>query len=59
MTGLEQMEHNIARCRVVLSIAASVVIYIDVETPLLARWFPFVSGPSPWIRGSSSSWRPT
>lgn len=45
MTGLERMEHNIARCRVVLSIAACLVVYIDVETPLLARWMPFVSGP--------------
>ena len=44
MTGLQQMEHNIARCRVVLSIAALMVVYIDPETPLLARWIPFVSG---------------
>ena len=44
MTGLEQMEHNIARCRVVLSLAAILVVYIDPETPLLARWIPFVSG---------------
>ena len=44
MTGLEQMEHNIARCRVVLSLAACVVVYIDVETPVLARWIPFVTG---------------
>jgi signal transduction histidine kinase len=42
--GLEQMEHNIARCRVVLSMAAILVVYIDPEEPLLARWIPFVSG---------------
>ena len=46
MTGLQQMEHNIARCRVVLSIAAMLVVYIDPEEPLLARWIPFVSGRS-------------
>jgi len=44
MTGLQQMETNIARCRVVLSVAAILVVYIDPETPLLARWIPFVSG---------------
>jgi signal transduction histidine kinase len=40
----QQMEYNIARCRVVLSVAAIMVVYIDPETPLLARWMPFVSG---------------
>lgn len=44
MTGLQQMEHNIARCRVVLSAAAILVVYIDPEAPLLAQWIPFVSG---------------
>jgi signal transduction histidine kinase len=44
MTGLQQMEHSIARCRVVLSIAAILVVYIDPEEPLLARWIPFISG---------------
>lgn len=44
MTGLQQMEHNIARCRVVLSLAAIMVVYIDPEKPLVARWIPFVSG---------------
>lgn len=43
-TGLEKMEHNIARCRVVLSIAATLVVYIDPEEPLLARWIPIVTG---------------
>jgi signal transduction histidine kinase len=38
------MERNIARCRMVLSLAAILVVYIDPETPLLSRWVPFVSG---------------
>src|SRR5580765_3912738 len=41
---LRQMERNIARCRVVLSVAAIAVVYIDPETPLLSQWIPFVSG---------------
>lgn len=43
--GLPQMEHNIARCRVVLSIAAILVVYIDPEEPLLAHSIPFTNGP--------------
>lgn len=39
-----QIEYNIARCRVVLSLAAILVVYIDPETPLLASWIPFHSG---------------
>lgn len=42
--GLQHMEQNIARCRVVLSVAAIMVVYIDPETPLLSHWIPFVSG---------------
>ncbi len=41
---LEHMEHTIARCRVVLSLTALVVVYIDPEAPLLAQWIPFVVG---------------
>jgi signal transduction histidine kinase len=41
---LEHMEYTIARCRLVLSIAALVVVYVDPEAPLLAQWIPFVSG---------------
>src|SRR4051794_15985891 len=37
-TGLQQMEHNIARCRVMLSLAAFVVVYIDPEEPIISRW---------------------
>lgn len=44
MTGLQQMEHHIARGRVALSLAAIAVVYVDPEPPLLARWIPFVSG---------------
>jgi len=43
-TRLWQMEYNIARCRVVFSIAAILVVYIDPEEPLLSRWIPFSSG---------------
>jgi signal transduction histidine kinase len=39
-----RMERQIARCRVLLSLAAIVTVYIDPQTPLLARWIPFVSG---------------
>jgi signal transduction histidine kinase len=42
---LRQMERNIARCRVLLSIAASAVVYIDPETPLMSRWVAWTSGP--------------
>jgi hypothetical protein len=41
---LEHMEYTIARCRVVLSVAALVVVYIDPEAPLIAQWIPFVTG---------------
>jgi hypothetical protein len=41
---LEHMEYTIARCRVVLSVAALVVVYIDPEAPLLAQWIPIVWG---------------
>lgn len=43
-TGLQQMEHNIARCRLLLSLAALVVVYADPEEPLLARWIPITWG---------------
>lgn len=43
--GRRQIERHIAWCRVVLSVAAIVVVYVDSETPLLARWIPFLSGP--------------
>jgi signal transduction histidine kinase len=42
---LRRMEQTIARCRVVLSVAAVAVVYIDPETPLLSRWIPWRSGP--------------
>jgi len=44
-TGVQQMEQNIARCRLVLSIAAMVAVYVDPTEPLLSRWVPLVSGP--------------
>ena len=42
---LRQMERSIARCRVVLSIAAIAVVYIDPETPLMSRWTTWTTGP--------------
>src|SRR5262245_32719256 len=42
--GVPQLEQNIARCRIVLSIAALVAVYIDPAEPLLSRWIPLVSG---------------
>ena len=44
-TGVQQMEQNIARCRLVLSLAAIVAVYVDPAEPLLARWISLVSGP--------------
>jgi signal transduction histidine kinase len=43
-TGVPQLEQNIARCRIVLSMAAIVAVYIDPAEPLLSRWIPLVSG---------------
>jgi signal transduction histidine kinase len=42
---LRTMEVNVARGRVVLSLAATLVVYLDPEVPLVARWIPFTSGP--------------
>lgn len=42
--GLQQMERSIARCRVVLSVAAILVVYIDPGEPLLGRWIEIASG---------------
>ena len=40
-----QLEQNIARCRLVLSIAAFAAVYVDPAEPLLSRWIPLQSGP--------------
>jgi signal transduction histidine kinase len=46
MTSIErQIEQNLARCRVILSIAAIATVYIDPETPLMSRWIHWTSGP--------------
>jgi signal transduction histidine kinase len=47
VTGIDlrSMEQHIARARVVLAFAAMLVVYIDPETPVLARWIPFIHGP--------------
>jgi signal transduction histidine kinase len=44
-TGVPQLEQNIARCRIALSIAAIAAVYIDPAEPLLSRWIPLTSGP--------------
>src|SRR6516162_88136 len=43
--GLLSIDRNIARCRLILSIAAIAAMYIDPAEPLLSRWIPLVSGP--------------
>lgn len=43
-TGVPQLEQNIARCRMILSLAAITAVYIDPAEPLLSRWIPLVSG---------------
>ncbi|MBY0274250.1 hypothetical protein K2Z84_02825 [Candidatus Binatia bacterium] len=44
-TGLVNEEHDVARCRVMLSLAAIVVVYVDPGEPLITRWFNLASGP--------------
>lgn len=44
-TGLPRIEQNIARCRLILSVAALVAMYVDPTEPLLSRWVPLTSGP--------------
>ena len=43
-TGEPQLEQNIARARIVLSLAALVAVYVDPAQPLLSHWVPLVSG---------------
>ena len=45
------IERNITRCRVILSVAAFVTVYIDPTRPTLTRWTPLTGGPfmlDPW-----------
>ena len=44
-TSVPQIEPKIARCRLILSIAALVAMYVDPTEPLLARWISMTSGP--------------
>src|SRR5882724_2946452 len=39
------VERNIAQCRVILSVAAFVAVYIDPTRPTLMRWMPLTGGP--------------
>ncbi len=40
------IERSIAQCRVMLSVAAFVTVYIDPTRPTLTRWLPPTGGPS-------------
>ena len=42
---LTDVERNIAQCRVILSVAAFVAVYIDPTRPTLMRWIPLTGGP--------------
>src|SRR5439155_6799770 len=42
---LTDVERNIAQCRVILSVAAFVAVYIDPTRPTLMRWMPLTGGP--------------
>lgn len=47
-----QIEDRIARCRLILSMAASVAVFVDPTAPLVAEWMPIVSGRfiiDPWV----------
>ena len=39
------LERNIAQCRVILSVAAFITVYIDPTRPTLTRWMPLTGGP--------------
>ena len=43
--GLADTERTIARCRVILSVAALIAVYIDPTHPTLTRWLPLTGGP--------------
>jgi len=43
-TRLAEIEENVARCRITLSIAAIIAVYIDPTRPILMRWFPLSGG---------------
>jgi hypothetical protein len=57
MTSIErQIERNLARCRVILSVAAIATVYIDPEIPLMSQWITGRAARSRSIRASSRSW---
>ncbi len=39
-----RIERSVARCRLVLSIAALAAVFIDPTQPVLTRWFPLTGG---------------
>jgi signal transduction histidine kinase len=44
-TNVNVSERHIARCRIILSIAAFVTVFIDPTRPTLTRWLPMTGGP--------------
>jgi len=44
-TPLIEIERHVAWCRMILSVAAFVVVYIDPTRPTLTRWLPLTGGP--------------
>jgi len=40
-----EIERHIARCRMILSVAGFVAVYVDPTPPTLTRWLPLTGGP--------------
>jgi signal transduction histidine kinase len=43
-TSQYEIERHIARCRLVLSVAAPIAVYLDPAYPTLTRWLPLTGG---------------
>src|SRR5262249_31543466 len=44
-TNPPEIEQKIARCRLILSLAAIVAVYVDPTQPLISGWIPLITGP--------------
>src|SRR5438128_12272580 len=44
-TPLIEIERHVAWSRMILSVAAFIVVYIDPTRPTLTRWMPLTGGP--------------
>jgi len=42
---MTDVERNIAKCRIILSVAAFIAVYVDPASPTLTRWLPLTGGP--------------